>query len=132
MENHAKGEFKVTIVPQKELREVPMLARNTIDKTFSGDLEAISQGQMLAAGTVIKNSAGYVAIERVEGTLAGRKGSFILQHTATMNRGVPTLSISVVPDSGTEELTGINGTLSIDIKDGTHYYDFSYSLSVGM
>ncbi len=128
MEKHAKGEFKVSIIPQQELREVPMLSRNTIDKIFSGDLEGTSKGQMLAAGTAVKNSAGYVAIEKVEGILGGRKGSFILQHTAIMNRGVPTLSINAVPDSGTDELIGLKGIMSIDIKDGTHYYDFSYSL----
>lgn len=128
MEQHAKGEFKVAIVPQKELREIPLFARNTIDKTFTGDLHGTSVGQMLAVSTLVKNSAGYVALEKVEGSLMGRKGSFFLQHTATMNRGIPSLTISVVPDSGTDELIGLSGTLSIDIKDGTHYYNFKYSL----
>ncbi len=127
MPTKATGTFEVKIVPQTD-REIPMLARMTIDKTFHGDLEATTQGQMLSAGTSIPNSAGYVAIERVEGILHGKKGSFVLQHTATMNRGVPSLSITVVPDSGTEELVGLSGTLAIIRADGKHSYDFDYEL----
>jgi hypothetical protein len=127
MTSKATGSFEVTLVPQTD-REVPMLSRMTIDKKFRGDLEGISQGQMLSAGTAIPNSAGYVAIERVEGSLVGKKGSFMLQHSATMHRGQPSLLITVVPDSGTDELAGISGTLSIMIADGKHSYEFSYTL----
>jgi len=100
----------------------------TIDKTIRGDLEATTQGQMLSAGTTIPNSAGYVAIERVEGTLHGRKGSFVLQHNATMNRGIPSLSVAVVPDSGTGELEGLTGTFEIIREPGKHSYVFEYEL----
>jgi len=123
----ATGEFEVKLVPQTDM-EVPMLGRLSINKTFRGDMEGNSQGQMLSAGTSIPNSAGYVAIERVEGTLKGKRGSFVLQHSGTMDRGTPSLLVTVVPDSGTEELTGISGTLDIIIADGKHSYDFDYSL----
>ena len=127
MAHHTTGEFEVKIVPQAD-REIPMLARMTIDKQFHGGLEGTSQGQMLSAGTAVKDSAGYVAIERVEGTLDGKKGSFVLQHTATMNRGEPSLTITVVPDSGTDELTGLGGILKIRMEEGKHFYDFAYTL----
>jgi len=100
----------------------------TIDKQIHGDLEATSKGQMLTAGTSVKGSAGYVAIERVSGTLHGRTGTFILQHTGTMTRGALQLSITVVPDSGTGQLTGLNGKMDIQIADGKHSYDFAYAL----
>lgn len=126
---HATGPFEVKLAPQQDPGADPMLARMTIDKTFHGNLEATSKGQMLSAGTATKGSAGYVAIEKVTGTLNGRKGSFILQHNATMDRGKPSLSITVVPDSGTDELTGITGAMNINIApDGKHTYDFQYSL----
>jgi Protein of unknown function (DUF3224) len=127
MNKKAKGIFEVDILPQTD-REVPMLNRMTIDKKFYGDMEATTQGQMLSARTTIPNSAGYVAIERVEGSLHGRKGSFVLQHMGTMNRGESSLVITVVPDSGTDELVGLTGTLSIIIVDGKHSYDFAYTL----
>ncbi len=123
---HTTGEFEVKIIPQTD-REIPMLARMTIDKQFHGGIEGSSQGQMLSAGTAVKESAGYVAIERVEGTLDGKKGSFVLQHTATMNRGVPSLTVTIVPDSGTDELTGISGSFNIRMEDGKHFYDLNYS-----
>jgi hypothetical protein len=100
----------------------------SIDKQFQGDLEATSVGEMLTAGTAVKGSAGYVAVERVSGTLAGRRGTFVLQHTGTMTRGTPQLSVTVVPDSGTGELAGLTGTLAITIADGTHSYDFDYAI----
>jgi hypothetical protein len=100
----------------------------TIDKQFHGDLEATSKGQMLTGMTSVKGSAGYVAIERVTGTLNGRTGTFILQHTGTMNRGTPQLSIMVVPDSGTGRLDGLSGKMAINIADGRHSYDFEYTL----
>ena len=125
----AEGEFIVKIVPQTEERNIPLFGRMTIDKEFKGDLSGTSQGQMLSAGTVVPNSAGYVAIEKVTGTLKGKKGSFVLQHHAIMNKGEPSLSIMVVPDSGTEELTSISGKLDIIRTDGKHFYQFDYSLA---
>ncbi len=100
----------------------------SLAKRFHGDLEGTSVGEMLAAGTATKGSAGYVAIERVEGTLHERNGTFVLQHSGTMNRGAPTLSVTVVPDSGTEELAGLAGKLDIDIVEGKHFYTFDYAL----
>jgi Protein of unknown function (DUF3224) len=125
--SHATGPFDVKLTPQDDKLD-PSLARMIIDKQFHGDLEGTSKGTMLSAGTAVKGSAGYVAIELVSGTLHGRTGTFVLQHSATMNRGVPSLSISVVPDSGTGQLTGLTGTMNIIIADGKHSYDFSYSL----
>lgn len=104
------------------------LSRFSIDKQFHGDLEGTSKGQMLAAGTAIEGSAGYVAIERVVGTLHGRGGSFVLQHNGIMARGAPKLTIAVVPDSGTEQLTGLAGNMAIIIADGKHSYDLEYTL----
>ena len=100
----------------------------TIDKQFHGDLEATSKGQMLTAGTSVKGSAGYVAIEKVGGVLHGRSGTFVLQHTGTMNRGTPHLAVSVVPDSGTDQLAGLTGEMTIHIADRKHSYEFEYSL----
>lgn len=127
MDFKAKGTFEVNIIPQTN-REIPSLSRMTIDKTFKGDLQGVTQGQMLSAKTSDPSSAGYVAMERVEAVLQGKKGTFILQHTGTMNKGVPYLSVTVVPDSGTDELAGLSGSLSINITDGKHFYDFNYSL----
>jgi hypothetical protein len=125
----ASGTFtvKLTALP---FDGVPseMLGRRSIDKQFQGALDATSQGMMLSAGTATRGSAGYVAIEQVTGVLDGRRGSFVLQHHATMNRGAPSLSIVVVPDSGTDELAGLSGTMAIRITDGTHFYDFEYTL----
>lgn len=131
MTHHATGPFDVKLTPQtSELDGVdPKLGRMAIDKQFHGDLEASSKGQMLTGMTDTKGSAGYVAIERVTGSLAGRTGSFILQHHATMDRGAPHLSIVVVPDSGSGALTGLTGTMNIIIApDGKHTYDFDYDL----
>jgi hypothetical protein len=100
----------------------------TIDKQFRGDLEATSKGQMLTGMSSVKGSAGYVAIERVGGTLAGRRGTFILQHTGTMARGAPSLTVTVVPDSGTDELTGLSGSMNIDVTGGQHSYTLEYTL----
>jgi hypothetical protein len=104
------------------------VGRIGLDKQFHGDLEATSKGQMLTTMSGVKGSAGYVAMERVSGALHGRKGTFALQHTGTMNRGAPSLTISVVPDSGTEELSGLTGTMEIQITEGKHSYDFAYTL----
>jgi len=126
---HASGTFQVKLIPQKmDDSADPTRARMSIDKQFHGDLEGASKGEMLTAATRVKDSAGYVAIERVTGTLKGRNGSFTLQHSATMDRGKPSLSITVVPDSGTGELTGLSGTMNIKITDGKHFYEFEYSL----
>lgn len=125
---HAAGPFEVKLVPQSDSSADPLLGRMSIDKQFHGDLEAISRGQMLSAGTDVKGSAGYVAMEKVTGKLHGREGTFILQHSATMNRGTPQLSITVVPDSGTGQLAGLTGTMTINIADGKHSYGFEYKL----
>ena len=106
-----------------------MLGRMSIDKQFHGDLEGTSRGQMLTAGTAVTGSAGYVAIEHVSGTLHGRGGTFVLQHSGTMTRGAPQLSITVVPDSGTGELVGLAGQMAIVIADGKHSYDFEYTIA---
>jgi len=107
----------------------PPLAQMSLEKRYRGDLEAEGRGVMLSAGTDVAGSAGYVAIERVTGMLGGRSGGFVLQHTGTMNRGEPSLSITVVPDSGTGELAGLSGRLGIDIREGgAHFYDFDYAL----
>jgi hypothetical protein len=125
----AIGTFEVKLAPQPadDYADGKALGRMTIDKTFHGDLSATSRGQMLSAMGVVKASAGYVAIERVTGVLAGRSGSFVLQHTGTMDRGQGSLSVSVVPDSGTDELTGLSGTMTIEIAGGEHRYRFTYS-----
>jgi hypothetical protein len=101
----------------------------SIDKQFHGDLEASSAGQMLAFSSAVKGSAGYVALERVEGRLQGRSGSFVLQHSGTMTRGTPQLAITVVPDSGTGELMGLSGRMTIEISEGKHSYTFEYTLT---
>jgi hypothetical protein len=126
----AMGSFEVSLQPlsNADISADVLLGRMLLTKKFSGDLRASARGQMLSAGTATRGSAGYVAIDQVTGELDGRKGSFLLQHSGSMNRGVPTLSIMVVPDSGTDELAGITGTLSINIIDGKHFYDFIYSI----
>jgi hypothetical protein len=128
--NRAMGSFEVTLqpLPNAEVAPEASLGRMLLLKKFSGDLVASARGQMLTASTGMKGSAAYVAIDQVTGELGGRRGSFVLQHSGSMNRGVPTLSIMVVPDSGTGELAGLTGTLSINIIDGKHFYDFIYSL----
>jgi Protein of unknown function (DUF3224) len=131
MTQRASGPFDVELLPQKpdsDVAEAAKLGRMSIDKQYHGDLEASSKGEMIATQTEVKGSAGYVAMERVTGTLKGRKGSFVLQHSATMNRGVPELSITVVPDSGTEELVGLTGKMNIIIAEGKHSYKFEYAL----
>jgi hypothetical protein len=131
MASHASGTFEVTLKPEApdDKAEGSALGRMSIDKQFHGDLEATSKGEMLTAGTGVKGSAGYVAIERVSGTLHGRRGTFILQHSGTMTRGAPQLTITVVPDSGTGQLVGLAGQMTIKIADGKHSYDFEYTLA---
>ena len=128
MSNPATGTFEVKLNPQDEGTETP-IGRMTIDKQFQGDLEGTSNGQMLMAGSESeKGSAGYVAIEKVTGTLNGRRGTFYLQHNATMNRGSGELNIIVIPDTGAGELTGLSGKMNIIIEGGKHSYEFAYEL----
>jgi len=127
---HARGTFEVKLNPQTGA-EGTSLGRMSLDKQFHGDLEATSKGEMLTAGTSVQGSAGYVAVEQVTGTLRGRRGTFILQHSGTMNRGTPHLTITVVPDSGTGELAGLAGSMDIQIEGGKHSYTFEYTLPPG-
>ena len=126
----ANGPFDVKLTPQPAAPgiEPANLGRMTIDKQFHGDLQATSLGEMLSAMGQVQGSAGYVAIERVTGTLHGRQGSFVLQHYGIMDRGAPQLTITVVPDSGTDALAGLRGTMQIQIEDGKHSYVFDYTL----
>jgi hypothetical protein len=128
--SHASGTFEVKLTPQAAEQGTDAgLGRMSIDKQFHGDLEGTSKGFMLSsAATIVKGSGGYVAIERVTGTLKGRSGSFVLQHSGIMTRGTPQLNVTVVPDSGTDQLTGISGTFTIKIDAGKHSYDFDYTL----
>lgn len=127
----ANGTFEVKLTPQAPDDAVADATpgRMTIDKQFRGDLEGSSRGQMLTAMTSVNGSAGYVAIERVSGALHGRRGSFVLQHSGTMTRGQPQLTITVVPDSGTEQLMGLAGQMMINVADGKHSYEFEYTLA---
>ena len=104
------------------------IARYSIDKELHGDIEATSKGEMISAGNPKSGSAGYVAIEVITGTVGGEQGSFALQHSSSMDAGVPTMDIKVVPGSGTGELKGIAGTFVIRIESGQHFYDFDYTL----
>ena len=127
----ARGQFEVKMTPQaggEEQAEGVKLGRLLLEKVFHGDLEATSQGQMLTAVTEIPGSAGYVAIERVSGTLQGRAGSFVFQHSGTMDHGAQQLSITVVPGSGAGELTGLVGRFALRIEGGQHFYEFHYKL----
>jgi len=126
----AKGSFEVTLQPlsNADVSNHPLLGRMLLLKKFSGDLAGDARGQMLSAGTNTRGSACYVAIDHFTGTLAGRKGSFLLQHCGTMNRGEPSLAIHIVPDSGSDDLVGLSGSLKIDIVDGKHFYELDYQL----
>jgi hypothetical protein len=126
---HASGTFDVKLTPQAAGDGDAGLGRMSIDKQFHGDLEGTSRGFMVSsAATVVKGSGGYVAMERVTGTLKGRVGSFVLQHSGTMTRGTPQLSVTVVPDSGTGQLEGLVGTMTIKIDAGKHSYEFDYTM----
>jgi Protein of unknown function (DUF3224) len=124
----AIGPFTVKLDPQAMPAEYPLLGRLTINKEFQGDLTGTSIGQMLSARTAIPNSAGYVAIEQVTGTLHGREGSFVLQHSSSMIRGEPQQSVTVVADSGTGALEGLTGSMVINNSAGQHSYVFDYDL----
>lgn len=131
MTKRATGSFEVKIIPQEadDKSPNPPIGRMLLDKRFHGDLAATGKGQMLSAMTAVQGSAGYVAMEQVSGTLQGREGTFVLQHSGTMTRGTPRLTITVVPDSGTGQLVGLAGKMDIQIADGKHSYDFEYTLA---
>lgn len=131
MTSHASGTFDVKMTPQTAADKVEdkAVGRYSLDKTFHGDLVGTSKGEMLAVGTAVEGSAGYVAMEQVKGTVNGRSGSFALQHTGTMKRGAAELSVTVVPDSGTDQLVGLAGRMTIKIENGKHFYDFEYTLA---
>jgi hypothetical protein len=126
----ARGKFEVRLTPQplSHAEADSKLGRLALDKQFEGDLQASSRGEMLSAGTAVEGSAGYVAIEQVSGTLNGREGSFVLQHSGTLNRGATQLVITVVPDSGAGQLTGLSGVMTLEIADGVHSYELIYNL----
>jgi hypothetical protein len=122
----ATGRFSVTMTPEGGVD--PAIGSMKLDKSYAGDLVAAGAGQMLAVRSPVEGSAGYVAIERITGSLHGRSGSFTLQHHGLMDRGAPALSVVVIPDSGTDGLSGLTGRLEIDLRDGAHFYSFAYTL----
>lgn len=130
MTTRATGTFEVKLAPQApdSAAAGEAIGRMILDKQFHGDLEGTSLGQMLAAMTRVAGSAGYVAIEQVRGTLHGKSGTFVLQHSGTMTRGTPHLVVTVVPDSGTGDLTGLSGTMRIIVEGKQHSYELDYSL----
>lgn len=129
MKVHGTFDVKLTAESDPHLASTPMLGRRLLAKQYHGGLEATAIGEMLSAGTATQGSAAYSAIEQVTGSLEGRRGTFVLQHIGIMNRGAPSLTISVVPDSGTGELVGLEGSMAITIaKDGGHFYDFEFRL----
>ena len=128
---HATGEFEVDLQPldaAMDAAEGVHFGRMAIDKTFHGDLEGRSRGEMLTARTGTEGSASYVALEQVRGTLDGRSGTFVLQHFGVMDRGQNRLVLEVVPDSGTDGLETLSGSMVIRIEDGKHFYEFDYAL----
>ena len=139
-QHHASGNFDVQMKPQTAPDAAPdakltptptpgtTLGCLRLDKRYHGELQATAHGQMLSAVSATPGSAGYVAIEHVSGTLQGREGSFVLQHSGVMTRGDRQLAITVVPDSGTGALTGLEGRLDIRVTEGKHFYEFDYSL----
>lgn len=126
----AKGTFEVTLTPQPHQEGVgdASVGRIALFKVFAGEFNGTSVGQMLGYRSSIEGSAGYVAMDKVQGTMNGRQGSFIMQHNGIMNRGEPQLSIKIVPDSGTDALTGIAGEMLLNIESGKHFYEFRYTL----
>lgn len=131
MISKASGTFsvKLELQPASAQADAAVIGRRSLEKSFQGDLEASSFGEMLSVMTAVDGSMAYVALEKVNGTLAGKQGSFILQHASQMVRGQPFQSIRVVPDSATDELIGLDGEMRIDVKDGEHFYVFEYSFS---
>ena len=128
---HATGTFEVKVTPLAAEENIgdPLIGRLSLEKQFNGDMSGTSKGQMLGIGTAKKESGGYVAAERFVGTLDGKKGSFSLQHSGTMQNGKFDLNVMIVPDSGTDELTVISGRMTIKIEGGKHFYDLEYALS---
>ncbi len=124
---NARGEFGVKMVPLESHNVA--IGRMAGEKQFKGDLDATSKVEMLAFMTPVKGSAGYVAIELVAGALHGRKGTFVLQHSSTMAAGAQHQSVTVIPDSGTDELQGLSGSMTIIVADGGHSYDFNYEIA---
>lgn len=126
--NHATGSFDVTVRPLEAYakEDTPLLGRMSLDKQYHGDLDGTAKGEMLTGMTVVKDSGVYVAVERFSGSLHGKRGTFIMHHTGIMERGAQRLSIAIAADSGTEELKGLSGTMTIDIKDGKHSYILEY------
>ena len=125
----AKGTFDVKVAPVAEDKAGgSTLGRYSLDKQYHGDLEASAKGEMLTAGSDVKGSGAYVAVERITGKLNGRNGSFVLVHKGTMGHGDMRLDVTVVPDSGTDQLAGISGKLNIVIADGKHSYELEYTL----
>jgi expansin (peptidoglycan-binding protein) len=131
MTGHAEGTFDVKTIPLSpdDATADTSISRFALDKQYHGDLEAASKGEMLGAGNPAAGTAGYVAIEQVTGTLAGKSGSFALQHYGNMSQGKFELNVKVVPGSSTGELTGIAGAMTIIVADGKHSYTFDYSLA---
>lgn len=126
--NHATGTFDVKIISQPlDDSAAGPFGRHFLDKQFHGALAATSKGQMIGFMSAVAGSAGYVALEQVSGTLDGRRGTFVLQHNGTMSGNVPSLSVTVVPDSGTEQLTGLRGRMTIIIEGKKHSYDLEYT-----
>ena len=127
---HALGTFTVALRPEAmaDTTAGEMLSRLSVHKQLEGDLTATSSGEMLGARTAVEGSAGYVAIERITGTLQGKTGSFVLQHSGTMSHGALQLVITIVPDSGTGELAGIAGAMRIKIEGSKHFYELEYTL----
>jgi uncharacterized protein DUF3224 len=132
MEKHAKGSFEVKMTPKpwSDNSDEHGFGRFMLDKQYHGDLEAAGVGQMLTAGNGAPGSSGaYVALEKITGSVDGRKGAFVVYHLGIMNRGVPELKLAIVPESGSGELQGIGGTITIAVADGKHSYDFAYTLA---
>ena len=131
MAQQVKGEFEVnrTVEPTCDMGDGLTIGHYRFDKHFRGELEATSVVHMLAVGTDMPGSAAYVAIERLAGALQGRTGTFFLQHNGVMDRGAASLSLTIVPDSGTGDLQGITGHMAIDITDGKHFYTLDYALA---
>lgn len=126
----ARGTFDVKVVPQPpdDAAGGPF-SRMFLDKQFHGDLTASSRGQMMGAGSPQKGVGGYVALELVTGTLNGQRGSFALQHNGTLANGVATMNVTVVPGSGTDQLTGIAGKMTIIVENGKHSYALEYTVA---
>jgi len=130
MSTRVSGPFEVKMIPQEptEATKEAAIGRMVLEKRYTGEFEAVGRGEMLAVHGAVDGSAGYVAIERVVGTLQGRTGGFALQHNGIMNRGEPSLSVVVVPDSGSGELVGLSGRMSLSNNGGEHIYEFEYEL----